>query len=211
MPVIGPADITGLVLAGGRGTRMGGVDKGLQLFRGAPLALHALVRLQSQQGQLVGPLMVNANRNQPAYAAFGHPVWPDTLPGHAGPLAGLLTGMVHCTTPWLLVVPCDSPQFPLSLARRLAEAFDDPTLDIATVAAREGDPDLRLQPVFSLLRVQDKLQQHLRAFLASGQRRAEHWIQQQQHRVVAFDHPDDDPQAFFNANTLAELQSLEGD
>ena len=111
-------DITGLVLAGGRGSRMGGVDKGLQNFRGLPLALHTLMRLQMQ----VGATMVNANRNLAAYEAFGAPVWPDVLADYAGPLAGFLTGLERCETPWLLTVPCDTPLFPVDLAQRLAHA-----------------------------------------------------------------------------------------
>ena len=103
--MIDPQHITGLVLAGGRGSRMGGVDKGLQLHHGVPLALHALRRLAPQ----VGPAMLNANRNVEAYAAFGAPVWPDTPPNYAGPLAGFVAGLSHCHTPYLVTVPCDSP------------------------------------------------------------------------------------------------------
>ena len=123
--MIDTCDITGLILAGGRGSRMGGVDKGLQGFRGQPLALHVLRRLQPQ----VGSVMISANRNLAAYEAFGVPVWPDGLADHAGPLAGFLIGLEHCTTPWLLTVPCDSPRFPADLAGRasarpLAEPAD---------------------------------------------------------------------------------------
>jgi len=206
--VIQPNDITALVLAGGRGSRMGGVDKGLQKFRDTPMALNALLRLQMQEGGLVGELMVNANRNLAAYEAFGHPVWPDTLPDYAGPLAGFLTGLSHCETPYLLTVPCDTPLFPLDLAQRLAAAFDDPSTEIAMVAAREGDADLRTQPVFTLLRAD--LLPSLMAFTQAGGRKIDRWTDQHRTVVVPFDRPDDDIQAFFNANTLAELQSLEG-
>jgi len=205
--MIGRDDITGLVLAGGRGTRMGGLDKGLQTFRGTPLALNALVRLQAQTGGLVGPLMLNANRHLDAYRAFGHPVWPDSVEDFAGPLAGMLAGLEHCRTPFLLAVPCDTPLFPLDLAQRLARAFDDPATDVATVSAREGDADLRPQPVFSLLRA--TLLPDLRDFLRSGGRQVGQWLEHQHNATVPFDLPGDDPQAFFNANTLAELQSLE--
>ena len=116
---IAASDITGLVLAGGRGSRMGGVDKGLQNFNGMPLALHALMRLAPQ----VGEMMINANRNLAAYESFGVPVWPDGLADYAGPLAGFLTGLERCETPYLLTVPCDTPLFPLDLAQRLAEAL----------------------------------------------------------------------------------------
>src|SRR5215207_8377265 len=105
--MIDPQHITGLVLAGGRGSRMGGVDKGLQQHAGQPLVAHALMRLGSQVGQI----MINANRNLGAYESFGVPVWPDTVPDYAGPLAGFLVGLEHCETPWLVTVPCDSPLF----------------------------------------------------------------------------------------------------
>ena len=106
--------ITALLLAGGRGSRMGGVDKGLQNYHGTPLALHALMRLQ-QQTLPPAEVMINANRNLGAYEAFGAPVWPDSLPDFAGPLAGFLTGLERCETPLLLTLPCDVPNFPLSL------------------------------------------------------------------------------------------------
>jgi molybdopterin-guanine dinucleotide biosynthesis protein A len=209
--LIRSSEITALVLAGGRGSRMGGVDKGLQKFRDTPMALNALLRLQIQDGGLIGDLMVNANRNLAAYEAFGHPVWPDSLPDYAGPLAGFLTGLAHCETPYLLTVPCDSPLFPLDLAHRLAAAFDDPATEIAMVAAREGDGDgdLRSQPVFCLLRAD--LLPSLTAFTQAGGRKIDHWTAQHRSVVVPFDQPGDDPQAFFNANTLAELQLLQGD
>ncbi len=104
-------DITGLILAGGRGRRMGGIDKGLQAHRGVPLALHALLRLAPQ----VGHVMINANRNLAAYESMGVPVWTDDLPDFAGPLAGFLTGLERCETPYLATVPCDSPLFPQDL------------------------------------------------------------------------------------------------
>lgn len=210
--MIQPSDITGLVLAGGRGMRMGGLDKGLQKFRDTPLALNALLRLQMQSGDLVGDLMVNANRNLAAYEAFGHPVWPDALPDYAGPLAGFLTGLSHCESPYLLTVPCDTPLFPMDLAQRLAAAFDDPATDIAMVSAREGagdeDSDLRTQPVFCLLRTE--LLASLTEFTHAGGRKVDHWTARHRTVIVPFDRPEDDPRAFFNANTLAELQSLEG-
>ncbi len=206
--MIQSSEVTGLVLAGGRGSRMGGVDKGLQKFRDTPMALNALLRLQLQAGSLVGDLMVNANRNLAAYEAFGHPVWPDSLPDYAGPLAGFLTGLAHCETPYLLTVPCDTPLFPLDLVQRLAVAFDDPTTEIAMVSAREGYADLRTQPVFCLLRAD--LLPSLTTFTQAGGRKIDRWTAQHRTVIVPFDQPGDDPQAFFNANTLAELQSLEG-
>jgi molybdenum cofactor guanylyltransferase len=107
-------EITGIVLAGGRGSRMGGVDKGLQNHQGVPLALHALLRLQPQ----VGELMINANRNLGAYESMGVPVWPDAQSDFPGPLAGVLVGLERCETPYLVTVPCDTPNFPLDLVPR---------------------------------------------------------------------------------------------
>src|SRR5947209_14549865 len=120
-------DITGLVLAGGRGSRMGGVDKGLQPHRGMPLAMQALLRLAPQ----VGALMINANRNLGAYESMGVPVWPDALPDYAGPLAGFLAGLERCETPYLVTVPCDSPLFPPDLVERLLAALERDDAEIA--------------------------------------------------------------------------------
>jgi molybdopterin-guanine dinucleotide biosynthesis protein A len=199
--------ITALVLAGGRGSRMGGVDKGLQTFNGLPLALHTLMRLQMQQGALIGEVMVNANRNLSAYEAFGAPVWPDTLSDYAGPLAGFLTGFERCETPYLLTVPCDTPLFPLDLATRLADALEREDAEIAMAAAREEDGQIRTQPVFCLLRA--ALLESLVKFTHEGGRKIDRWTAQHKTVIVPFDQPGDDPRAFFNANTLAELHSLE--
>ena len=201
--MIAPRDITGLVLAGGRGSRMGGVDKGLQNHQGLSLALHALLRL----GPQVGNVMINANRNLAAYEAFGAPVWPDTLSDYAGPLAGFLTGLERCETPYLLTVPCDTPLFPMDLVSRLAAAFDDDTTEIAMAAAREDDGQLRAQPVFCLMRVD--LLESLVAFTQSGGRKIDRWTDQHKTVLVPFDQPGDDPRAFCNTNTLAELHALE--
>jgi molybdopterin-guanine dinucleotide biosynthesis protein A len=205
--MIDTQDITGLVLAGGRGSRMGGVDKGLQNFRGMPLALHTLLRLQPQ----VGATLVNANRNLAAYESFGAPVWPDGLADYAGPLAGFLTGLEHCETPWLLTVPCDTPLFPRDLATRLAAAAEREGADIAMAAApeldRAGHTSVRPQPVFCLLRA-DLLESLVR-FTQGGGRKIDAWTGQQRCASVPFDLPGDDPHAFFNANTLAELHQLE--
>lgn len=207
MTSILPGHITAIVLAGGRGSRMGGVDKGLQNFNGTPLALHTLLRLQMQGGGLVGEVMVNANRNLAAYEAFGVPVWPDTISDFAGPLAGFLTGLERCETPYLLTTPCDTPLFPLDLAERLAEALAREGADIAMAAAREEDGQLRTQPVFCLLRAD--LLGSLAVFTQAGGRKVDAWTAQHKTVVVPFDRPGDDPRAFFNANTLAELKALE--
>lgn len=206
--MISPHEITGLVLAGGRGTRMGGVDKGLQIFRGLPLVQHALHRLQ--RGGITR-CMVNANRNLAAYAALGAPVWPDEMADYAGPLAGFLAGLAHCQTPYLLTVPCDTPLLPLDLATRLARALADKPAEIAMAAAPEpvpgGGSALRTQPVCCLLSV--GLHDSLRRFTQDGGRKVGAWAAQHATVIVPFDQPQDDPHAFFNANTLAELQHLE--
>ncbi len=198
MTTIAREDITGLVLAGGRGSRMGGVDKGLQNHRGMPLALHALLRLQPQ----VGASMVSANRNLAAYESMGAPVWPDPIEGYAGPLAGLLAGLEHAETPWVVTVPCDTPDFPADFVQRLAAAAAAEGADIAMAATVE-DGELRRQPVFCLLRTE--LSESLVAYLQSGERKFDKWTAR--HHVVEV--PFDDAAAFFNANTLDELQKLQ--
>jgi molybdopterin-guanine dinucleotide biosynthesis protein A len=192
------AQITGLVLAGGRGSRMGGVDKGLQNHRGIPLAMHALLRLATQ----VGEVMINANRNLGAYESMGVPVWPDALPDFAGPLAGFLAGLERCETPYLVTVPCDTPDFPEDLVARLAAALVESNAQIAMAAALEGGV-LRTQPVFCLM--QTALMESLVAFTQAGGRKIDRWTAL--HRCVEVPFPD--ARAFFNANTLAELQQLQ--
>jgi molybdopterin-guanine dinucleotide biosynthesis protein A len=191
-------DITGLVLAGGRGSRMGGADKGLENHQGMPLALHALLRLQPQ----VGSSMINANRNLSAYESMGAPVWPDALPDYPGPLAGLLAGLERCETDYLVTVPCDTPGFPQDLVRRLADALAGADAEIAMASTLE-DGVMRAQPVFCLLKA--TLMESLVAFLHGGQRKIDRWTAQ--HRCVLV--PFDDAAAFFNANTTAELQQLQ--
>ena len=198
--------ITGLILAGGRGSRMGGVDKGLQNFRGQPLAQQTLVRLQ-QQSLPPQDILINANRNLAAYKSLGVPVWPDSLDGFAGPLAGFLTGLEHCQTPLLLTVPCDSPLFPLDLVQRLVQAMADQDADLAMAAAPEADGTVRPQPVFCLLKTE--LLESLIKFTQGGGRKIDAWTGQHRCATVPFDLPSDSANAFANANTLAELQELE--
>lgn len=207
-PLLDPALITGLVLAGGRGHRMGGADKGLLPLQGQPLAWHALQRLRPQ----VGALLVSANRHLDDYAAWGVPVCPDAQTDYPGPLAGFLGGLAQCRTPWLLTVPCDTPRFPVDLAQRLGAAALAQGADIAVACAPEGPPapdgstPLRLQPAFCLLR--RELRGSLAQALARGERRIQAWIGLHACVRVAFDRPGDDPLAFFNANTPQELQTL---
>jgi molybdenum cofactor guanylyltransferase len=168
-----------------------------------PMALHALMRLSPQ----VGEVMINANRNLGAYEAFGVPVWPDVLPDYAGPLAGFLTALERCETPWLVTVPCDTPLFPRDLVTRLAKAAQEQNAEIAMAAAPEQDGKLHTQPVFCLLRVE--LLESLVKFTHVGGRKIDAWTALHKTAAVPFDAPQDDPRAFFNANTLAELHLLE--
>jgi molybdopterin-guanine dinucleotide biosynthesis protein A len=199
--------ITGLILAGGRGARMGGVDKGLQNFNGTPLTLHTLMRLQMQDAVTVSEMMIIANRNLSAYESFGVQVWPDSTDNFAGPLAGFLTGLERCETDLLLTVPCDSPLFPLNLTQRLLDTLIAEDAEIAVAAAKEEDGSVRAQPVFCLMRV--SLLESLVKFMQSGGRKIDAWTAQHKTVLVPFDTDDVDPRAFFNANTLEELHRLE--
>ena len=205
MPPIHIEAITAVILAGGRGSRMGGVDKGLQNFNGVPLALHTLLRLSPQ----VGDVMINANRNLAAYESFGVPVWPDStsMGDFAGPLAGFMTGLERCETPYLLTVPCDTPLFPHDLVARLADALEAQTADFAVASAPEEDGQTRAQPVFCLMGTH--VLESLHRFTQGGGRKIDAWTAQHKVAHVAFNLPGDDAQAFFNANTLAELHQLE--
>ena len=204
---ITPQEITGLILAGGRGSRMGGVDKGLQNFNGIPLALHTLMRL----GHQVESVMVNANRNLSAYESFGASVWPDASADFAGPLSGFLVGLERAETPFVLTVPCDTPRLPLDLAERLGQALVREDADIAMAAAPETKPDgtteMRTQPVFCLMKIE--LSESLVKFTQAGGRKIDAWTAQHKTVIVPFDAPSDDPLAFANVNTLTELQALE--
>ena len=202
-----PQDITGLILAGGRGSRMGGVDKGLQNFNGIPLALHTLMRL----GPQVETVMVNANRNLSAYESFGASVWPDASADFAGPLSGFLVGLERAETTYVLTVPCDTPRLPLDLAERLSQALIRENAEIAMAAAPEtkadGSTEIRTQPVFCLMKIE--LSESLVKFTHAGGRKIDTWTAQHKTVVVPFDAPSDDPLAFANVNTLNELQALE--
>lgn len=199
------ADITGLVLAGGRGSRMGGLDKGLQILRGQAMARLCLDRLAPQ----VATVAVNANRHLEDYAGWQCPVWPDpqTSGEFSGPLAGFLAGLTHCQTPWLCTVPCDSPFFPPDLVERLALSLSQTGADIAMAAAVEEDDQMRPQPVFCLMKT--GLRDSLQAFTDSGRRKIDAWTATEHTVLVPFDRPSDDPRAFLNVNTLQQLYQLE--
>lgn len=196
------ACITGLVLAGGQGSRMGGSDKGLQMLHGQPLALHALRRLAPQ----VATCLISANRHQRHYAAWGYPVLGDSFSGFAGPLAGFATGLAHCRTDWLLSVPCDSPWLAHDLALRMAACAAAHGSPLVLAAAPDATGVLRPQPTFALMHRQ--LLPSLEAFLANGGRKIGIWAAQQERVLCAFDRASDQPLAFCNINTLEDLQQL---
>ncbi len=208
--------VCAVVLAGGQGTRMGGVDKGLQAFKGQALGLHAVQRLAQQTAGRPACIAINANRHAAEYAAWGLPVWPDATADFPGPLAGFLSALRHCRTAplafnYLLTVPCDSPLFPLDLLERLAQALLQDQADIAVATAPEAESAERSvvfpQPVFCLMRTH--LAPGLEAFMADGGRKINAWIRQHRFVQVPFNHVGDDPRAFTNANTLDQLLDLE--
>jgi molybdenum cofactor guanylyltransferase len=183
--------VTGIVLAGGQGRRMGGVDKGLQLLHGRPMVEHVLARLAPQ----VGEILINANQNLEAYARLGHRVVPDAIGGFAGPLAGLHAGLGAAQHPLALTVPCDSPFLPADLFSRLNDQLQGNELAVA----KTGD---QAHPVFSLVRV--SVLDHLSKFLAAGGRKIDAWYSTLNIVEVPFD---DEAEAFRNINTREELNS----
>ncbi len=189
--MIAPAEVTGIVLAGGLGRRMGGVDKGLVELDGRPMVAHVIARLGSQ----VATILVNANQNAERYAALGHPVVPDAVGGFAGPLAGLHAGLMHTRTPYAVTVPCDSPFLPHDLVARLADGLLHNAAQLAVARTFE-----QAHPVFALVRA-DVLP-HLAAFLSAGGRKIDAWYATLRVVEVAFD---DCADAFRNINTRDEL------
>ncbi|HEY1325926.1 MAG TPA: molybdenum cofactor guanylyltransferase MobA [Casimicrobiaceae bacterium] len=187
--------VTGVVLAGGQGRRMGGVDKGLVELRGRPLVAWVIERLAPQTGALV----INANQNLERYAAFGHAVVPDAVGGFAGPLAGLHASLDAARTEWVATAPCDSPFLPLDLVSRLGTAAV--AARAALAVARTFDQP---HPVFALVR--RDVRPHLEAFLAAGGRKIDAWYASLAVIEVPFD---DEAEAFRNINTAAELAAAE--
>jgi molybdenum cofactor guanylyltransferase len=181
--------VSGVVLAGGQGRRMGGVDKGLQALRGKPMAQWALERLAPQ----VDEILINCNQNLDAYARFGYRLVPDEIGGFAGPLAGLHASLKAAAHPLVVTVPCDSPFLPSDLVSRLKGRLGDRVVAVA----KTGDQP---HPVFSLVR-RDVLD-NLEAFLRSGGRKIDAWYASLATVEVSFD---DEADAFRNINTLEEL------
>lgn len=187
--------VSGVVLAGGQGSRMGGVDKGLQPFRGKPMVAHVVERLAPQ----VDELLINANRNPGDYARFGHRVIADEIPGFAGPLAGFERGLAHASGELVVTVPCDSPFLPADLVARLRAGLESDGAQLAV--ARTGEQE---HPVFCLMR--REVLASLQRFLGSGQRKIDRWYGELRVASVAFD---DEADAFLNINTREELSNLE--
>lgn len=184
-------EITGVILAGGRGQRMGGVDKGLQSLNGRPLVQWVLDRLAPQ----VDGVLINANQNLARYRAFGCDVVPDRIPDFAGPLAGVHAALAQATSALLVTVPCDSPFLPADLVARLHAALEARNAEIAV--ARTGD---RLHHAFCLMR--RELLPGLETFLAAGDRKVALWHASLRVADVAFD---DEAEAFRNINTVDDL------
>jgi molybdopterin-guanine dinucleotide biosynthesis protein A len=183
--------VTGIVLAGGQGRRMGGVDKGLQLLHGKPMVAAVLERLAPQ----VDDILINANQNLEAYARFGHRVIPDAIGGFAGPLAGLHACLGEAKHELVLTVPCDSPFLPLDLRSRLEKEMKGNELAVA----KTGDQP---HPVFALVRTSVK--KNLESFLQGGGRKIDAWYASLKVVEVKFD---DEADAFRNINTREELNS----
>jgi molybdopterin-guanine dinucleotide biosynthesis protein A len=189
MTAVSASAISGIVLAGGLGRRMGGVDKGLQPLRGKPMVEHVLARLSPQ----VGEIIINANQNADAYGRFGHRVIGDDIAGFAGPLAGLHAGLKAARNPLVVTVPCDSPFLPSDLVSRLQSSLKDNDLAVA----KTGD---QAHPVFALVR--KSVLPNLEAFLTGGGRKIDAWYASLKYIEVLFD---DQLDAFRNINTLEEL------
>lgn len=190
--------ITGLILAGGQGRRMGGVDKGLQVLRGRPMIEWVIERLMPQ----VRHIVINANQNHDRYGVLGHPVVADAVAagggGFAGPLAGIQAGLAATTTDLMITVPCDSPFLPIDLVTRLAAARASNDADIAV--AKTGQ---QVHPVFML--VHRRVRPNLEAYLSSGGRKIDAWYA----HLRAIEVPFADDSAFANINTRDELASHE--
>jgi len=183
--------VTGIVLAGGQGRRMGGVDKGLQLLHGKPMVEHVIGRLAPQ----VNDILINANQNLEAYGRFGYRVVPDAIGGFAGPLAGLHAGLGAAQHPFALTAPCDSPFLPLNLYSRLKNELAENDLAVAKTGNQP-------HPVFALVRT--TVRKDLEDFLLGGGRKIDAWYARLNVVEVAFD---DEAHAFRNINTREELNS----
>lgn len=183
--------ITGVILAGGMGRRMGGADKGLQDLRGRPLVAWVIERLAPQ----VDHLLISANRNLRQYAAFGYTVLPDDIPGFAGPLAGLHAALGHADTPLVVIAPCDLPWLPVDLIARLLAALQENAAELAVARTPQ-----RIQPLCCLAR--RSVLPNLTHYLAAGGRKVIDWQASLNTANVFFE---DVAGEFSNINTAEEL------
>lgn len=185
-------DITVVILAGGRGRRMGGQDKGLVTYRNAELVKHVIDAISAQTQHII----INANRNLELYQRFGYPVVEDTLSGYQGPLSGFLAAMCYVDTDYILTLPCDGPIVTADYLSSMAAALNESNADL--VVASDGD---RMQPVYALMPV--FLRQDLEQFLAAGERKIDRWYAR--HEVIQLEFPAEQG-LFTNINTLEELE-----
>lgn len=197
MPAERAPDITAAVLAGGRATRMGGIDKGLMPFRGRPLAARIGAQLAAQAA--VAEVVINANRNLDAYRQLGYPLIEDRLPGHQGPLAGMHAALLAAAQPWLLTAPCDGPFIAADYAAKMRAAAADAGAPLAV--AHDG---VRAQPVYALLH--RDLAADLADFLRGDERKIDKWLARHACATADFSAA---PAMFTNINTAAQLAELE--
>jgi molybdopterin-guanine dinucleotide biosynthesis protein A len=189
------AKTTGVVLAGGRGRRMGGLDKGLMLFHGRPLVAYSIDALKA----VADHVLVSANRHVDAYAELGYPVIADADDQFDGPLAGLLSAMQNAKTSYVLSVPCDCPLIRGELLGRLYTTLRAQKAEVCV--AHDGE---RVHPVIMI--VQRSLAPSLADYLAAGERKVETWLRR--HRLVLADFRDH-PEVFVNVNTREDLARLQ--
>jgi molybdopterin molybdotransferase len=198
MPTAPDKDVTAIVLAGGQGKRMGSVDKGLQPFKGKPFIAHVLEKIACQ----AGTILISANRHLTQYQAYGYPVYPDTVAGFPGPLAGFLTGLTHCQTPYLATAPCDTPFLHDALIKKLKTALIETDADIAVATTMEAGTT-KLQSVFTVMK--SHLAPSLAAYLKAGNHKLGLWFDTLKTVTVPFA----EKEAFININTLAELNAYQ--
>jgi molybdopterin-guanine dinucleotide biosynthesis protein A len=197
--MISQIEITGLILAGGRAQRMGGIDKGLIPFHHRPLIESAINRLKPQ----VGSIMINANRNLEQYATYGYPIVSDADSSFSGPLAGFTAGLKACPTKYLVTAPCDSPLLPTNLVQLLSTKLAEGSFDLVYASSKDNAGKTWAQPVFCLMHI--SLLKSLEEFISLGDLKIDRWFKELNSSTVVFD----SESAFANVNTPEELLTLE--
>jgi len=188
-------NVTAVILAGGKGRRIDGQDKGLIELTGRPLIEYIIDTITPQTSKI----LINANRNIERYRQFGHPVITDTLSDFQGPLAGFAIGMESAKTPYIITLPCDGPFVPDDLISRMVKAIKENDAEIAV--AHDGT---RMQPVYALLPV--TLLPDLKSFLTSGERKIDRWYTQHDFALADFS---DKPESFLNINTPDDQKQIQ--